>query len=249
KVLLFEFPTVVRFHVDGEVVDHLVSISQKRQEFYVPLEEQPDLVRFDPEYTVLATVDFSKTQTMLEKQLTQKDDVIGRLRATIDLGKIKNHKAVDSLKKSLNEDDFYGVRIAAAKALANMASDEAYEALTDSLKQSDARVRLQVVESVGGFYRPETIEKLKQVAADEENPAIVAAAVKALGKFPADEVRGTLEEALETESFGDLVAAAAAEALGMSGDTQLRGKMLNVLKGKQREFDSRSFASSMLVLA
>src|SRR5690606_35777422 len=171
-------------------------ISQKRHEFYVALEGQPELVRFDPEYTLLAKVDFNKPQKMLFRQLEQKGDMIGRLMAAEQLGKQANHKSVAALKEALNGDEFYGVRLAAAKSLARMATDEAFDALADSLKQEDARVRKQVVESLGTFYRPKTRELLEQVVTSEKNPAVVAAALKPLGRYPADQVRSTLEKAL-----------------------------------------------------
>ena len=186
---------------------------------------------------------------MLLRQLKQPGDMIGRLMAAEALGKQASHKTIAALKETLGNDEFYGVRIAAAKSLAQMATDEAFEALADSLQQDDARVRLQVVESLGTFYRPQTRQILQQVVENQPNPAVVAAAVKSLGKFPAEEVRRTIQQALATESFGDEIAAAAAIALGQSGDVELRTTMLNLLKSKRREFDSRRYAEALEVLA
>ena len=59
-----------------------------------------------------------------------------------------NYTWVDS-QDALNKDPFYGVRKGAAVALAHMHTDEAFEALTESMDQSDARVRLTVVELIG----------------------------------------------------------------------------------------------------
>ena len=44
--LLFQFPTKLRFVVDGQVVEHSILVSQKKEDFFVPLSKQPSIVRF-----------------------------------------------------------------------------------------------------------------------------------------------------------------------------------------------------------
>ncbi len=246
---LFEFPTVLRFTIDGHAVDHAIRISKAKHDFYVPLASQPELVRFDPEYTVLAEIDFEKPQKMLELQLAASGDVVGRLLAAKVLGKKESQKSVDALKQAVNNDAFYGVRITAADALEKMGSDEAYTALADSLEQSDARVRQGVVGTIGQFYRPEALGVLKQVVDNEPNPAIVATAVRALSKYSADDARSRVEAALDRSSFGNEIAGAAVDALGRSGDTALRTKLLNQLKADRQKFSDRDYAEGLAVVA
>lgn len=248
-VLLFEFPTTLRFYVGDNLVDHPITISRSKQDFYVPLDAKPELVRFDPEYTVLAKVDFDKPQKMLERQLTNEGDVVGRLLAADKLGTKESKKTIAALKKALNNDSHYGVRIAAADALAEIGSDESFAALTESQQQSDARVRQAVVRNVGSFYKPEALAAMKRVASSEANPAIVSSAVRALGKFRADDARAEIEKALETESFGNEIAGAAIEALADSGDDALRGKLLNVLKSQRQDFGDRDYSQGLEALA
>jgi len=89
--------------------------------------------------------------------------VIGRLQAIDALKKKKDKKTVSKLKDVLNNDPFYGVRNKASAALREIHNDEAFNGLTESMDQPDARVRLQVVNDIGGFYRPESFELMKQV--------------------------------------------------------------------------------------
>ena len=84
---------------------------------------------------------------------------------------------------------------------------------------------------------------------NEANPAITAAAILALGKYPTDDARGRIEVALRTESFRNRIAAAAIVALGDSGDTALRGQLLRLLKNNQRTIDARSYTQGLKVLA
>ena len=47
-VLLFRFPTRLRFVVDDKVVDHEIEVADRQHEFFVPLPAKPQIVRFDP---------------------------------------------------------------------------------------------------------------------------------------------------------------------------------------------------------
>jgi len=249
NVLLFDFPAKLRFYVGDNVIDHAIDITQKQQDFYVPLDAKPELVRFDPEYTVLAKVDFDKPQIMLERQLENQDDVIGRLLAADKLGEKESKKTIAALKQALNNDPHYGVRIAAADALEEIGSNESFAALTESQQQSDARVRQAVVRNVGKFYKPDSLTAMKRIVNNEANPAIVSVAVRALGKFRADDARAEIEKALDTESFGNEIAGAAIEALADSGDEALRGKLLNVLKSQRNDFGDRDYSQGLGALA
>ncbi|QDU58529.1 PBS lyase HEAT-like repeat protein [Aeoliella mucimassa] len=117
------------------------------------------------------------------------------------------------------------------------------------MTQSDARVRRSVVESIGKFYKPATLEILKQVVENESNTAIVATAVRGLGKYPADDVQNTLILALDRPSFENKIAMAAIGALGASGDVSLRGKVLAVLQRDRQKFGDRDYGRALQVLA
>ena len=161
-VLLFQFPTVLRF-IGEDTFDYPINVREKRHEYYVPLTSKPKIVRFDPEYTLLATISFDKPDELLYEQLTNEDDMIGRVLAAKALGKRKTKKAVDALMETLNNDKFFGVRIAASRALADIKNDESFEALSGSLEQDDARVRKQVVGDIGKWFKPEVFQLAKKI--------------------------------------------------------------------------------------
>lgn len=147
-VLLFELETKLRFVVDGKTVDEPVKIDGRRHDFYVTLPGEPQVVRFDPEYTLLARIDFDVTDKLLRAQLAQEQDAIGRVLACDALAKRKTKANVAALKKALNDDAFYGVRLAAAEALRKIGTDEAIAALVESTDQDDARVRQQLAKQL-----------------------------------------------------------------------------------------------------
>jgi len=248
-ILQFHLPTTVRFQGEGYQVDHAIEIDDAQQDFYIPLTAQPNLVRFDPEYTLLANIEFNKPQAMLEEQLTQNEDVIGRILAAHALAKKENQQAVEALAGALKSDYFYGVRIAASEALGKLHTDEAFDALLNALAQTDARVRLRVVQDLGRFYRPEARDKLLTIAASERNPAIAAEAVELLGKFGEPQVVKNVSAALDADSFDDAVALAAVNAIGKLRDVSLRERMLEVLRRRRGEFGGRKYARCLPIVA
>lgn len=244
-VLLFHHATKLRFHCEGELVEHPIEISGKEHEFYIALPSEPTAVRFDPDYTLLMKLKFKKSQALLEAQLKLQDDMMGRLYAAIDLGEKESKRSVAALKEALQNDAFHGVRIAAAESLDDIHTDEAYEALVDSLNQPDARVRLQVVESLGGFYRDTTVGHLIQVVENEKNPEIVAEAVEALGKFTEPQATAAVRTAVDRKSFRNEIALAAIETLTDLGDESQREPLFQLLKDRQGDFTARGFSGAL----
>ncbi|MEM9185052.1 MAG: M1 family aminopeptidase [Planctomycetota bacterium] len=249
EVMMFHLPAVVRFHSAGETVDHAVEITGAAHDFYVPLEKKPDLVRFDPEYTILAKVDFAKPQAMFERQLELDNDVIGRVLAAEALGRKDNKKSVAALAGALNGDPFYGVRIAASKALAKLGTDGALAALRRSVAQDDARVRQQVVKDIARFYRPEMVDLLLSIAQEEPNPAVAAAAIRGLGKFAAEKVAPVVARGMTADSLRDEVPLAALRAAADLQDASLRDQVLETLRTRRIDFGARTYAGSLAAVA
>lgn len=247
-VLLFHLPTKLRFAVDGQNIDHAIEIDDKEQDFYVPLPGKPAIVRFDPELTLLAKVEFDKPQEMLEKQLGNEQDVIGRLLAVAALKKKKDAKSLEALKTALNADPFYGVRLAAADALADRESDESYEALASSIAQDDARVRKEVIEGIGKFYRPEALEQLAKVATEEKNPEIAASAVRSLSAYTEPAALDAIRGAMGKQSFQNVLTEAAVDAAARTADPALAPAVMRTLAARRQEFTDRGMAGALKAL-
>ncbi len=227
------------------------SKSKKPEEdFYVALDAQPSLVRFDPDYTVLADVAFDKPNEMLKAQIENHQDLVGRLLACKLLGDRKTHAAVEMLETALNQDPFYGVRIAAAAALGKHESDEAIAILQQSWqKQDDARVRLEVVQRLTNRYAEQTPALIAEILSVEKNPAIAAAAIKGLGRFHGDESKKQLIKYLNSESFRNELATAAISAIGQQNDASYQTPLLRTLKQHEDRFTASDFGRGLTTLA
>ena len=232
------------------IVDHPINVTKIEEDFYVPLQKQPAVVRFDPDYSVLANVSFDKPNGMLKKQLENKNDMVGRLFACKLLATRKTHESVELLAKALKNDPFYGVRISAASALAKHETDEALKVLADNWKtQTDARVRLAVVEKLTNRYRDETHALIKGVLENEKNPAILAGAIRGLGRFHGPETREALIKFLDTDSFRNELAVAAMSAIRQLDDDELQPAVFHSLRKNAQLFRSRDYGRGLETLA
>jgi len=244
----FYLPTKVRFWFDGWPTDRDIVIDDEQHDFYFALRSEPDIVRFDPELTLLAKVTFGKSKKMLYAQLENKLDVVGRLRAADALEKKKDKQTIAKLKEVLNSDSFYAVRRRAAIALCHIHSDEAFAALTESRDQSDARVRFTVVELIGDFYRDESFTISQDVIADEKNPAILAAAILNVGRYHGPQTRELVSEYLQSTSYRNELAEAAVRAIRRLDDPFFIPDLMAMLDGADRP-TTRSFVWGLSALA
>jgi aminopeptidase N len=247
-VLLFNLPLTVRFKGKFGTSDRQIRVTHKEEDFYFPLESVPEIVRLDPEYTLLAKITFAAPEPMLSAQLDDKTDMIGRLLAMEHLADKKNKDAVAQLKKALNTDPFYGARIEASRALRSIHSDEALEALLDSQKQPDARVRRAVVSDLPGFYRDSAFAAASKTTKEERNPDIIAAALRGLAGYSRPEATQTLLTFLRTNSFRNELADAAIAGMKAEDDPANIAPLLDVLSQRETNFTSRGFGQGLETL-
>ncbi len=249
KVLLFEFDTTLRFIVDGKEYDEAITVDGKKHDFYVALPGEPEIVRFDPEYALLAKIDFDKSDKLLEAQLANAEDMIGRVLACDELAEVKTQAAVAALKKALNEDAFFGVRCAAARALRKIRTEEAVAALLDSVKQDDARVRKHVIEELGYCYREEAAKQLLATIESEKNPAIVATALRGLASYQGEEASAAAKKALRDESWGGEPVGAAFGVIRDLNDPALAEGVMETIKAREKTLDPRDVSEAMVTVA
>ena len=249
RVLLFKFPLPVRFQGRFGVVDRTVEVKDAAGEFYFPLAAAPEIVRVDPEFTLLAKTTFPLPRPLLFAQLTNATDVIGRLQAIEQLAGKQDQEAVVQLQQVLQHDPFFGVRVEAARALRAIHTDEALTALLDSGKQADARVRRAVVAEVGGFFRETAGAFTRQVLAGEKNPEIQAEAIRNLAAYASPEGHDLLLKFLKSESYREELAGAAISALRTQDDPAYVGPLQEMLQQRQADLPTRVFASGLGTLA
>jgi len=248
-IMLFELELPIRFKVGDRTINRTIPLGKASEDFYFALPANPQIIRIDPDLTILAKTDFSPPVAMLHAQLADPDDVVGRLLAVEALSKRKDKTSVDKLKEALAKDPFYGVRLAASKALRGLDTEHAFDALVSSMRQPDARVRRQVVSDLGSFYKPAALTALKKSLQGEKNPAIRGSAIRALTGFGDPGAAGLIRKALGSTSYRHQLADAAVSALRTQDDPREINALLEALHKDAGKFTSRGYGQALRALA
>ncbi len=245
----FRFRLPVRFVVAGKKHNRFLEISKEREDFYFSLKDAPEIVRLDPDVTVLAKINFEPGEKMLLAQLADRSDVIGRLLAAQQLGKKKNKVALEHLGKVLKEDPFFAVRQAAADGLAAMRTPESFAVLQGALEQPDARVRQTVVRGLTKFYSDDAYNALRSVADREANPGIRTVAIGGVASYSKPGLRSYLVGLLEVNSYRNTIAGEAIAGMRKQDDAFYVEPLLRHLRTAEASFPSRGFAQALRTLA
>ncbi|MGV3661667.1 MAG: M1 family aminopeptidase [Prosthecobacter sp.] len=236
QVRLFRLPLPVSFTVAGakEPLRFTMGVSKDVEDFYFTLPAQPELVRIDPDFTVLAKINFSPPGPMLDKML--QSDLIGRLLAVRMLGQ----RDVEKLGKILREDSFHAVRSEAARALAKITTPEARAALiVASANQTNAHARRAVVEALAGLNTSESRDTLWKMAETEKNPLILASIIGTWGARPGEPVVSVaLRNHLAGSSYQGTLELAAIKALRAQDD---ESAVPEILARLQQPHDIRGY--------
>ena len=249
EVLLFRLPLTVRFKSKTGSADRQIIVAEKEEDFYFPLPAAPEIVRVDPELTILAKINYDVPSAMLFAQLADRSDMLGRLIAAEQLGQRKDHESLTKLTEALRNDPFYGVRLAASRGLRAAQTDEALEALLASTQQADARVRRQVISDLGGYYRESAAAALTTVLRVEKNPDIQAEAITGLGAYHQPELQARLLELFKVDSYRDVLADAALTALRAREDPSCLGPLRESLQRRESQLTTGVFSRGLETLA
>ena len=248
QVQLFHFDLPVRFVVEGKPQDSTVTVSKAGEDFYFALPAAPELVRLDPDYTLLAKWNFTVPDDMLKRQL--KSDLMGRILAVQVLGTRSDHETIEQLKQVLNGDEFHGVRSEAAKALKKIGTAEARSVLAQSLVQPDARVRREVVDALAAYPQAEAQLALWKQSQIEKNPDILAAIITTWGARPGDkEVSAALLKQLGSSSYRESLACTAISTFRAQDDATVVPAILERLGRSPEQFTGRDYGKAMEDLA
>ncbi|HPU54664.1 MAG TPA: M1 family aminopeptidase [Verrucomicrobiota bacterium] len=249
QVPLFQFPVAVRFKGRNWSVDRQIVVRNRTEDFYFSLSEAPTIVRFDPDCVLLARVNFSLPTSMLHAQLQDSSDAMGRALAIEALSRRKDRETVEQLRRVLNNDAFYGARIEAARALGDMQTDQALEALVRSTRQSDARVRQQVYSAIASYYDTRAMEAQRAMLKSEKNPDIQAIAIRELGVYPASDSRELLLAQLNSRSYRNQLADAAIAAIRAQNDPWWIGPLLENLGKREADYTRAGYGQALRTLA
>ena len=182
---IFEMPIVLAFHgAESQLKAVQIRDSLAVQEFNIPLEFQPQWVAFDPQDFIDKTLHFGQPEEALIAQAEKDPAMMSRLWAVQQLASQPDPaEAIAALTQVLNNDPFYGVRLAAARSLGVIGTDAAKTALISAMRQPDSRVRVAAVKAMAPSSKePEVYRALVNALSNDSSYAVQAAAEEGLGK-------------------------------------------------------------------
>ncbi|TMC15137.1 MAG: hypothetical protein E6J34_22865 [Chloroflexi bacterium] len=211
---------------------------QVEQSFFVPLEREPLMVRFDPDGWLLKTLKFERSSKMLRYQLAHDPDVLGRIEAAEALGTKGEPEAMEALATALHSDAFWGVRAAAATALSSIGNEKALEILLKALRELDAsqfsRARVAIVSALGKYQAPQQSELAQRSAQalsallekGDVSYRVESAAATALGITRTEGSVDLLTKLLERPSWMSILQRGIFSGLGASGEDRVIDTMI-----------------------
>lgn len=246
---LFNFPLKIRFKVGDENTDREIRIKEKAEDFSFKFEKAPTIVRLDPDMILLARTTFQPPRAATLAQLQDKNDMIGRVLAIQTLRSDSSDENIKRLRDILNNDSFVGVRQEAVSALRGIHTPAALEALLASTKQSDARVRIRVMDAIGSFYAEKAFAAHQSALKSEKNPDILVESIQALAASPNKDATELLLQYANTNSFHQLVASRAITALRNRRDPSVIPALIDIVKKRWDEFPTTVIVTSLNTLA
>jgi aminopeptidase N len=220
QVTMFQMPVEIEIGMaSGTRVEHVQILPQKEQSFAFSTDSAPLLVNFDYRGTLIKELQFEKTTEDLVYQLKKDDDVLGRVWALKQLSeRVKNaatpqkEQVASVLATAVTGDRFWGVRLEAATALANILESGGRDALIAATRDRDARVRARAITSLASSKDPSLANLYRQLLNDQSY-GVIRAAASALGETKTPEAYQVLTKLLEVPSWRDNIKVSALSGL------------------------------------
>ncbi|MGW8319657.1 MAG: M1 family aminopeptidase [Candidatus Promineifilaceae bacterium] len=163
---IFELSTDVGWTVNGQTHLLPVKLDEAKHVVTVPMAEEPEQVRFDPQAKVLHKLSFNPGDPMLRRQLRLAKDVMGRILAANELAKTGKQANIEAIVEAYGEEPSWGARREFLDALADSKSETAIEGLAQILEQEQNPRVLSRVFRAAGAYRD---SRIKRAVADRLN--------------------------------------------------------------------------------
>jgi aminopeptidase N len=189
----FDVDSDVEVRTDSGVVRLVVPVRNGSGEGAADLKAPPRSIRWDKGNWILDITDFPRSTAMMQHQLVNDDDVLGRIEAVDVLAqRPADRLALDALVRSTRNDRFWAVRARAVDVVGVWASDPSRgttgpmksvkDALVRATFDPDARVREAAATALGrlpisGSAALDVVVRLRNVARNDRSLIVRGAAL------------------------------------------------------------------------
>ena len=223
QVALFQTPVNIEIGTaSGTRLERVQILPRKQQSFSLAVDSKPLLVNFDYHGTLIKELEFDKTTEDLSFQMTRDEDVLGRIWALSQLqrrvtaattSETEKQEIALELSSVVTRDKFWGVRVNAATALADVKTPGARSALISASSDADARVRARAVTSLASS-KDASLASLYVKLLNDQSYAVIKAAASGLGATRSPDAYEALVKLLDLPSWRDNIRASALSGLG-----------------------------------
>ncbi len=197
-----------------------VNVERTVETFFVPIETEPKLVRFDPGAFLLGDVRYKLGAEFAAATLGSDPDIVARIRAARELAKDGSPAAQAALRTAFEREPFWGVLAETAVAAGATRAPWALALLCAHVGHEHPKVRRAVASALGNFRDKEAADALLPRAKEDASYFVQAASLYALGKTRDPRAFEILSAAVATNSWNGVIESGAAHGLGELADAR-----------------------------
>jgi len=197
---------------------HRVWIDAREKEFTFPADSRPLIVNFDRGNILIKQVKFNRSEEELAYQLLHDTDVMGRVNAAVELKSHNTPAAITALGKAATTDAFWGTRVEATRALAELKGEAVRPALIQAAGDKDSRVRREAIRGLGQYKDAKLADLFIRIINSDPSYFAVAEAARALGESGSPRAFDVLSATLQVPSWQDTILGGALSGLASLND-------------------------------
>lgn len=212
KFPLYRIPMDVDVYFGGAVARHRIDLTDQKQTFEFDVLGEPALVIVDAEKMLLGTKDETLTENQYIYMLKEAPLYLDKSEALAGLNATSNPDAAEAVL-GLLEDEFWGTRRAALKALKKLAVADT-SALKNKLiwlaqKDPKSSVRADAIMFLAERFSADVnVRSVIEGTMQDRSYAVLGASLKAIGEYDTDKAMSIAKDA-EAEASGSLVSSIA----------------------------------------
>lgn len=212
---LFAFPLPIEITTPERTFTVTLAIEEARHVLLLPLDAPATRVRIDPRSTAVFALDWDPGTPAWEAQLTQPDDVRGRIAAAHALVKTGHPRHTHAVVSAFEVEPFWGVRCEWAEALGDAQTEAALAGLLSlAATHTDPLSLAALLRQLGRYRDPRIVACLTTRLAQGLPPRAHEAALDALGAQRALAPRELLQQHANAAGHGGFAQRGALRGLG-----------------------------------
>ena len=210
----FVLNTDLGWVIGGEAHRYPIKLDRERQTFIVAMHKAPERVRFDPDGKVLHKLSFNPGDPLLRKQLTDAEDITGRILAAEELVKTGKPANIQAVVDAYASEPYWGVRLEMAQALARANHETAVAGMARLIAmENDPQVMAGLFQAAGAYRDNRILDALLARLADDLPYHSRQTALESIGKQRKEAPLDLLLSAIEDEGFNGIVQSGALTGL------------------------------------